>query len=63
MEKDVVVGNFKTLFRYFPRSTDEIKSRTTGWMRQACIEEMRSTCNILVRKPEWKRPHGRPTHR
>jgi hypothetical protein len=29
----------------------------------ACMGEMRNALKILVRKPEEKRPHGRPRHR
>jgi hypothetical protein len=29
----------------------------------ACMEEMRSACKILVRKPKGKRPLGRHRHR
>jgi hypothetical protein len=29
----------------------------------ACIREMRNVYNILVRKPEGKRPLGRPRHK
>jgi len=41
-----------------------IKSRRMRWAGHvACMEEMRNTYKILVRKPEGKRPHGRPRHR
>jgi hypothetical protein len=34
------------------------------WVRHsACIREMRYAYKILVRKPEGKRPLGRPKHR
>jgi hypothetical protein len=29
----------------------------------ACMEEIRNAYNILVRKPEGKRPYGRPRRR
>jgi hypothetical protein len=41
-----------------------IKSRTMGWARHvADMGEMRNAYNILVGKPEGKRPLGRPRHR
>ena len=29
----------------------------------ACMEEKRKMCRLFVRKPEGKRPLGRPSHR
>jgi hypothetical protein len=41
-----------------------IKSRRMGWeVYVARIVEMRNVYNILVRKPEGKRPLERPRHR
>jgi hypothetical protein len=41
-----------------------IKLRTMRLMEHvARMGEMRNACNILVRKPEGKRPLGRPSHR
>jgi hypothetical protein len=41
-----------------------IKSRRTMWvMHVACMRKMRNAYKILVRKPEGKRPLGRPGHR
>jgi hypothetical protein len=36
-------------------------TRRTGYV--ACMGEKRNTCTILVRKPEGKRPLGRPRWR
>jgi hypothetical protein len=34
------------------------------WARHvACMGEIINACKILFRKPEWKRPLGRPVHR
>jgi hypothetical protein len=41
-----------------------IKSRNVRWARhETHMEAMRNAYKILVGKPEWKRPFGRPTHR
>jgi hypothetical protein len=41
-----------------------IKSRSMRWTGHvACMGEMGNEYNILVGKPEWERPHGRPRHR
>jgi len=41
-----------------------IKPRRMRWARHiACVGEMRNAYNILVGKPEGKRPLGRPRHR
>jgi hypothetical protein len=41
-----------------------IKSKRMRWVGNVvCIEEMRNVYNILVGKPEGKRPLGRPTRR
>jgi hypothetical protein len=38
-----------------------IKSRRVRWAEHvACVEEIRNSYNILVGKPEGKRPLGRP---
>jgi hypothetical protein len=40
-----------------------IKPRRMKWMGHiAHMEEMRNAYEILVRKPEGRRPHGRPKH-
>jgi hypothetical protein len=34
-----------------------IKSRRMRWARYVgCMGQMRNACNVLVQKPEWKRP-------
>jgi hypothetical protein len=39
----------------------EIKSRRVRWVgHAACMGEIKNACNYLVRKPQWKRPYGRP---
>jgi len=40
-----------------------IESRMRWAGHVACMEEMRNACNILVGKPEGKRPLGRSMHR
>jgi hypothetical protein len=41
-----------------------IKSRRMRWVGHvACMAVKRNTCEILVRKPEGKRPLGRYNHR
>jgi hypothetical protein len=41
-----------------------IKSSTMSWMGHVtCMGQMRNAYNILVGKPEAKRPLGRPRHR
>jgi len=41
-----------------------IKSRSIRWTGHvALMGEMRNAYNILIGKPEWKRPLGRPRHR
>jgi hypothetical protein len=41
-----------------------IKSRRVRWVRYvACVGEMKNAYAFLVRKPEGKRPLGRPRHR
>jgi hypothetical protein len=38
-----------------------MKSRMTSWVKYVTrMEETRNGCNILIGKPEWKRPLGRP---
>jgi hypothetical protein len=38
-----------------------MKSKRIGWAEHvACMEDMRNEHKILVRKPEGKRPFGRP---
>jgi hypothetical protein len=42
----------------------QIKSKRVGWAGHvACVEEERKVCNILVGKPEGKRPLENPRHR
>jgi hypothetical protein len=42
----------------------EIKSRRMKWAGHvALMGEMRNAYKILVRKPEGKRPYGRPRYR
>jgi hypothetical protein len=41
-----------------------IKARRMRWVGHvACMVEVRRAYNILVRKPEGRRPQGRPRHR
>jgi hypothetical protein len=41
-----------------------IKLRTMRWVHNvACMGQLRNSYRILVRKPEGKRPLGRPLHR
>jgi hypothetical protein len=40
-----------------------IKSRRTRWDGHADMEQMRNAYNIVVGKPERKRPRVRPRHR
>jgi hypothetical protein len=47
-----------------PNITRVIKSRRVRWTgHAACMGEMRDAYKTLVRKPEQKRPLGRPRHR
>jgi hypothetical protein len=44
-----------------PNVVRMIKSRRMRWAGHvACMEEMRNACNVLVGKPERKRPLERP---
>jgi len=41
-----------------------IKSRSMPWAGHvAGMGKMRSAYNILVGRPDWRRPHRRPRHR
>jgi hypothetical protein len=41
-----------------------IKSRGMRWAEHmVCMGEMRNAYNILIQKPDEKRPLGRPRHR
>jgi hypothetical protein len=40
-----------------------IKSRLMGWVCVAHMGEMRNVYEILIRKPEGKRPLRKPRHR
>jgi hypothetical protein len=41
-----------------------IRSRRTRWVEHVlCVRETRNAYGVLVRKPEGKRPLGRPWHR
>ena len=47
-----------------PNTVWVIKSRRMRWARHvACVEEGRGVHNVLVGKPEGKRPLGRPRRR
>jgi hypothetical protein len=51
-------------FHTSPDIIKVIKSRKVKWVEHvACMGEMRSAYNILVGKPEEKRPLRRPRHR
>lgn len=47
---------------FLPLIFSMIKSRKMKWLRRvyACIGEIRNSFWVLVRKPEWWRPVGRP---
>jgi hypothetical protein len=68
MRKEVVRGwrKLHNEFHNLYTSSDiirVIKSRRMRWTEHmACMGEMRNAYNILVGKPEGKRPLGRPTH-
>jgi hypothetical protein len=66
-----VVGGWRGLhneelhnFYTSPNIIGATKLRKISWARHvAWMGKMRNACNILVGKPEGKRPLGRPRHR
>jgi hypothetical protein len=47
-----------------PNIIRQIKSRRMRWVGHvACMGEERNVYKVLMGKPEWKSPFGRPRHR
>ena len=69
--RDTVTGEWRNLHKEelnnlysSPSIVWLIKSRRMRWVGHvACVVERRGLYRVLVRKPEGKRPHGRPRHR
>jgi hypothetical protein len=65
-KRDEVTGGWRKLHNLYssPSIIRMIKSRNMRWVGHAArMGEKRNACRILVRKPEGKRPRGRPRRR